>query len=470
MNFLRSRSVVLCARTCRARAVGSGAYVPDGELPTSKPQQPKKKQYRAVPLVSAPTDIMHRQFDLPENEPENSRGLTVAVVGAPNAGKSVLLNILINNAVSAVSPKRNTTRERVLGLCTYKDTQLEFFDTPGFVQQHDRKRFIRELTSTVQATLPSVDVSLLVVDAAKNLLPADMQLYRSLVVTSAQVGTPTVLVLNKVDLVTDKMELLPKAAELLDMIGRAEEEVAKGRPGGVAQLRDILDVKNMAHGGWRELAAPPTGAAVEDEASGEGGAGQRRPRRHAKREARQQAAEDDGLAWPEDTADTWYLGTKAFPAPAGANEKAKAVQLVQTELFLLSGRNNDGVDELRETLRDMAPLRPWNYAEKEVSWRAVRCNAAGSALTMGLHAGLSARSLLGLPLPPPWSPCLQQCPCDSLLIRCPRPPASPNQPTCPNRSQVTDMSVLERVEEQIRQQIYRRFNKEVPYRVTQQNL
>jgi GTP-binding protein Era len=64
---------------------------------------------------------------------DKQRSLWVAIVGEPNVGKSVLLNRVVGEKVSAVSPKYNTTRQRVLGVRTHGDVQLVFSDTPGFV-------------------------------------------------------------------------------------------------------------------------------------------------------------------------------------------------------------------------------------------------------------------------------------------------------------------------------------------------
>jgi GTPase len=100
------------------------------------------------------------------------RRLDVAIVGLPNAGKSQLLNVLTGATVSAVSRKRHTTRQGVMGERTVNDAQLLFLDTPGFLRRSDAKReglpdgrHLSELTAYV----PNVDHTILVVDAAKKL-------------------------------------------------------------------------------------------------------------------------------------------------------------------------------------------------------------------------------------------------------------------------------------------------------------
>ena len=102
------------------------------------------------------------------------RRLDVAIVGLPNAGKSQLLNVLTKAPVAAVSRKRHTTREGILGARTVRDpndveTQLLFVDTPGFLRFNfaNRERLNRNLRTTAQQEMRDVDFTLIVVDAAR---------------------------------------------------------------------------------------------------------------------------------------------------------------------------------------------------------------------------------------------------------------------------------------------------------------
>lgn len=70
-----------------------------------------------------------------DDDTEDQKRLNVGIIGEPNVGKSSLLNLLVSSHVSAVSPKRNTTRDAIVGVHMSDNTQLVFYDTPGFMQE-----------------------------------------------------------------------------------------------------------------------------------------------------------------------------------------------------------------------------------------------------------------------------------------------------------------------------------------------
>src|SRR5690554_6221094 len=127
---------------------------------------------------------------------------TVAIVGRPNVGKSTLLNHILGLKLSITSRKAQTTRHRLLGIHTTEDTQFLFVDTPGFQQKHINA-LNKTLNRTVVQVLSEVDVVLFVVEP-KPLSDADR-----LVVKLLPEDVPVILVINKVDLLRDKGELLP---------------------------------------------------------------------------------------------------------------------------------------------------------------------------------------------------------------------------------------------------------------------
>eukprot|EP00750_Incisomonas_marina_P028876 INCI6995.1.p1 GENE.INCI6995.1~~INCI6995.1.p1 ORF type:complete len:213 (-),score=37.03 INCI6995.1:107-745(-) len=102
-------------------------------------------------------------------DPDTERRLNVGIIGEPNVGKSSLLNLLVNSPVSAVSPKRNTTRDSIVGIHMSGNTQLVFYDTPGFMQKEVHREFFQPLQNSVVSMCRTVDVILLVIDAARRL-------------------------------------------------------------------------------------------------------------------------------------------------------------------------------------------------------------------------------------------------------------------------------------------------------------
>lgn len=133
----------------------------------------------------------------------------VAVLGAPNAGKSTLVNRLVGTKVSIVSPKVQTTRTRVTAIAVEGDAQIVFLDTPGIFAA-PRRRLERAMIDAAWRSAQDADVLLLVVDAARRRIDADTR--RILEALKARART-AVLALNKIDLVR-KETLLAKADEL----------------------------------------------------------------------------------------------------------------------------------------------------------------------------------------------------------------------------------------------------------------
>lgn len=105
--------------------------------PESKPvKEVKRKNWRKqfTGIATADAEVAEPRY-LEADSPLKSKGLDVALVGRPNAGKSSLMNAILGNSVSAVSPKYNTTRENVIGVYTKDNTQIAFHDTPGLVNE-----------------------------------------------------------------------------------------------------------------------------------------------------------------------------------------------------------------------------------------------------------------------------------------------------------------------------------------------
>lgn len=126
----------------------------------------------------------------------------VAILGAPNVGKSTLLNRLVGAKVSIVTPKAQTTRRRVIGITMVGRAQVLFVDTPGiFTPRH---RLDRAMVKAAWAAAADADLVLLVVDARKGLDAATGEVMAGL----AGATRPRLLVINKIDLVP-RERLLP---------------------------------------------------------------------------------------------------------------------------------------------------------------------------------------------------------------------------------------------------------------------
>lgn len=219
---------------------------------------------------------IHSSVDLVEELPSTvssetkstplRKRLDVALVGAPNAGKSQLLNSLIGSKVAAVSRKRHTTRTGILGARTFDDTQLVFIDTPGFLHHKmGVKEGVRKLLGVASAEMECADFTLLVVDAARNLEEDMKRTLISLIFlalrsrgrneddfrvgetsdTAPRGNAPLnkfAVVVNKVDLVNPKEKLLVVAHDVGSMAESCIRRLLEQRrnPSKVA-LGDLVD-------------------------------------------------------------------------------------------------------------------------------------------------------------------------------------------------------------------------------------
>ena len=139
---------------------------------------------------------------------QKTRAGFVAILGAPNAGKSTLLNQLVGEKLSIVSPKAQTTRMRVLGILTEGDTQIGLIDTPGIFAP--KGRMDKAMVQAAWQSLDGADLIVLLVDAAVR--QPDVKTEAIVEMLQKQKRRVT-LVLNKVDKITTT-KLLPMAESL----------------------------------------------------------------------------------------------------------------------------------------------------------------------------------------------------------------------------------------------------------------
>ncbi|WP_174285574.1 GTPase Era [Sphingomonas bacterium] len=167
----------------------------------------------------------------------------VAVVGAPNAGKSTLVNMLVGQKVAIVSPKAQTTRTKLMGVAIEGNAQVLLVDTPGIFEP--KRRFDRAMVAAAWGGAEGSDIILLVIDAKGGLGRKVTDIVEALVGRSA----PIHLVLNKVDL-ADKAKLLLHAERLNALIPFEETWFVSAATGdGVPELKAALAAA-MPEGPW----------------------------------------------------------------------------------------------------------------------------------------------------------------------------------------------------------------------------
>ncbi|AFN57552.1 GTP-binding protein Era [Zymomonas mobilis] len=158
----------------------------------------------------------------------------VAIVGAPNAGKSTLVNALVGQKIAIISPKAQTTRARLMGIALQDQTQILLVDTPGIFTP--KKRFDRAMVAAAWGSAEGANLVALVVDASSGLT----RRFEPLVEAVAARKEPKVIILNKVD-ITPKAELLALAQKLYEAIKPEALFMVSATTGdGVADLKHSL--------------------------------------------------------------------------------------------------------------------------------------------------------------------------------------------------------------------------------------
>ena len=165
----------------------------------------------------------------------------IAVIGRANAGKSTLINVMVGEKVSIVSPKPQTTRDRILGVLTEEDYQIVFVDTPGIYKA--RNALTDMMMRTTETSVKSVDYILYVVDGHDGLTDEDFALMKKY----KDLGVPMAVAYTKID-------IMPKENIPLDMAKFADSgldldvfPVSARKGKNVRQLKEFL-VQQMPEG------------------------------------------------------------------------------------------------------------------------------------------------------------------------------------------------------------------------------
>ena len=177
-----------------------------------------------------------------ESEAEHRCGF-VALIGAPNVGKSTLINALVGAKVSIVTPKVQTTRTLVRGIAILDGAQLIFVDTPGIFSP--RRRLDRAMIGSAWDSAQDADLVALLIDSRRGLTEDDERILREL----GERRAPKLLVLNKIDLI-DKPALLSLTRQLNERTSFAETFMISALSGdGVADLKRWL-AAHVPPGPW----------------------------------------------------------------------------------------------------------------------------------------------------------------------------------------------------------------------------
>ena len=164
-----------------------------------------------------------------------------ALIGAPNAGKSTLMNAMVGSKVSIVTPKVQTTRSRIRGIAMEGPAQIVFIDTPGIFQP--KRRLDRAMVQAAWKGAEDGDVLLVVHDCARREIDQDTA---AIVAQLAESGRPASLVLNKIDLAPQE-RLLERAAEMAKQYEFERIFMVSAETGnGVNDLRQWLAEKMPA--------------------------------------------------------------------------------------------------------------------------------------------------------------------------------------------------------------------------------
>ena len=167
----------------------------------------------------------------------------VAVIGAPNAGKSTLVNALVGQKVAIVSPKAQTTRARLMGIAIAENAQILLVDTPGIFEP--KRRLDRAMVAAAWGGAQDADLILLVIDSAEGATAEVDRIIASL----QERQHPLLLALNKVDLVK-KPKLLALSADLTARLNPDQVFMISAAQGdGVPDVKRALAAA-MPEGPW----------------------------------------------------------------------------------------------------------------------------------------------------------------------------------------------------------------------------
>ncbi|CAI3924681.1 GTPase Era [Commensalibacter papalotli (ex Botero et al. 2024)] len=167
----------------------------------------------------------------------------VALIGAPNAGKSTLLNKMAGAKLSIVSPKAQTTRMRILGIVMRQQTQILLMDTPGIFKP--KRKLDEAMVSAAWTGAVDADITLLLIDTIYGLTEENIEIINKLKETSRRIW----VVFNKIDKINTQ-KLLPLTEEITALLPIEKSFMVSAKTGsGVDDLLDAL-AEDLPKGPW----------------------------------------------------------------------------------------------------------------------------------------------------------------------------------------------------------------------------
>lgn len=154
-----------------------------------------------------------------ESKQQNNKFLTVCIIGKPNAGKSTLLNRLIGQKISIVTPKVQTTRTIITGIVTHDDVQLVLLDTPGIFQPE--KRLEKAMVRCAWSSINGTDMVALIIDSSKKL----DTITKNIITRIRELGVNLVFLLNKCDLLKKNVAVSGSITENILYLNKHYPEV-----------------------------------------------------------------------------------------------------------------------------------------------------------------------------------------------------------------------------------------------------
>ncbi len=133
---------------------------------------------------------------------DETKSLFISLVGKPNVGKSSMLNMIVDSKISIVSPKPQTTRNKIIGILTQNNTQLIFTDTPGLL--NPRNKLGNYMVSEIKNSFLGCEACIHAVEAGKRICNRDLALINKF----KKMDIPVLLAINKIDLLKNKSVIM----------------------------------------------------------------------------------------------------------------------------------------------------------------------------------------------------------------------------------------------------------------------